>query len=79
MLPVATPKPTTNVPSRITGEKIGNACQEYSKFAHLFLNNNILNGSPAELGEFPHMVSDAERFLIYQFPIFKCIFFLSFS
>lgn len=43
---------------RNSGGKIEEACKYISEIATPFSGSNIINGMPAELAEYPHMVSE---------------------
>lgn len=45
------------VNSRNAGAKIKAACTKFSSIATVYFPSNIINGSPASLTEFPHMVA----------------------
>lgn len=65
-----TTPPTTSTESTI-GSRIRSACEEIIKVRGLPLSFNIFGGTPAEEGEFPHMViswSKASRLLCLHLP-----------
>lgn len=52
----ASPIPVTEVNS-ISGAKISAACKKYSDVPRVIFESNIINGSPAQLAEYPHVVA----------------------
>lgn len=56
MLPDPTPSTIPDVPNKISGSRIAAACEKYSKYATVYFPSSIINGRPAGLSEFPHMV-----------------------
>lgn len=46
-------KPNDN---RISGSRVREACAKYSAIATVYFPSSIINGRPAGLSEFPHMV-----------------------
>lgn len=60
-----TPSTVPDVPNqnKISGSKIAAACEKYSKHATVYFPSSIINGSPAGLSEFPHMVCITDGYM----------------